>query len=72
MSEETDHGVESIVVDDEHRNVGGSVSKNQEQGSAVSRCSPVLDHYAVLTTGNEVPGGFDLGSGVRENESVPV
>ena len=35
-------------------------------------CSPVLDHYVVLTTGNELPGGFDLGSRVRENESIPV
>ena len=38
----------------------------------MSGCSPVLDHSAVLTTGNELPGGFDLSSRVRENESVPV
>ena len=50
----------------------GSVIKSQEQGSPVSGCSSVLHHYTVLTTGNGLPGGFDLGSGVRENKSIPV
>ena len=38
----------------------------------MSGCSPVLDHDAVLTTANELPGGFDLDNWVRKNESVPV
>ena len=38
----------------------------------MSGCSPVLDHSAVLTTGNELPGGFDLSGGATKDESVPV
>ena len=61
-----------MVVEEEHRSDWGSVIKSQEQGSPVFGCSPVLDCYAVLTTDNELPGGFDLGNGVWENEAVPV
>ena len=35
-------------------------------------CLPVLDHSVVLTTGNELPGGLDLGGGARKDESILV
>ena len=68
MSEAEDQGVKSVVVEDEHMNDGGNVTESQEQGGPVSGCSPVLDHSAVLTTGNEITGGFDLSSKVRKLE----
>ena len=72
MSEEADQGVKLVVVEDESKSDGGGVIQNQEQGGPVPGCSPVLDHSAVLTTGNELAGRFDLSSRVRKNESVPV
>ena len=62
MSEEADQGVKSAVVQVDHRSDGGSVTENQEQVGLVSGCSPVLHHSQALTTGNELPGGFDLSS----------
>ena len=58
MSEEADKGAKSVVVEDEHRSDGG-VSLKVRKGGPVSGCSPVRDHSAVLTTGNELPGWFD-------------
>ena len=72
MIEEADQCLKSVVVDYEHRSDGGSVNQNQEQGGPVSGCSSVLDHFTVLTTGNELPGRFDLSIGARKNELIPV
>ena len=68
MSEETDQGVKSIVVGDGHRSDWVKCYSKPETGGPASGCSPILDHSAVVTTGNELSGGFDLGSGVRQNE----
>ena len=62
MSEEADYGVGSVGVEDECRNV----IEIQEQGG------PVLNHSAVLMTGDELPGGFKQVSEVRENNTVPM
>ena len=45
-----------------------SVIQNQEQGGPVSGCSLVLDHPALLTTGNEFSSRSDLSSGGKKNE----
>ena len=37
----------------------------------MSGCSPKLDCHKFSTTGDELPGGLDLGREVRESESVP-
>ena len=50
----------------------GKCHSKSGMGGPVTGCSPVLDHSAVLTTGNELPGGFDLSSGARKDESIPV
>ena len=62
MSEEASHGVGSVVVDDEHRSDGGNIIESQEQGGHI------LNHSAVLITGNELPGGFNWVSEVGEDE----
>ena len=36
MSEEADKGFKLVVVEDEHRSVGGSVIQNQEQEDPIS------------------------------------
>ena len=48
--------------------MGEVLFKARNRGPA-SGYSPISDHSAVVLTGNELPGGFDLGSGVRPNES---
>ena len=60
MSEETDHGVGSMVLDDEHRSDGGNVIETQGQRGSV------LNHSAVMMTGDKLPGGFKQVSEVRE------
>ena len=66
MSEEAGHGVGSIAMEDEHRSDGGNVIESQEQRG------PVLNHSAVIITGNELPGGFKGVSEVGEDETAPM
>ena len=66
MSEETSHGVGSVVVDEEHR----SDEENVIESQALE--IPVLNHSAVIKTGNELPSGFKQVSEVREDETVPM
>ena len=40
MSEETNHGVMSIVMEEEYKDSEGCATKNDEQGSPVSGCPP--------------------------------
>ena len=56
----------SVVVDNEYRSDGGNVIESQEQGSYI------LNHSAVLITGNELPGGFSWVSEVGEDEPASV
>ena len=73
MSEETNHVVKSVVVMEEEYEKGeGCGTKSHKQGNPVSECPPNLDYHEFLTTGNELPYGFDLSGGVRESESVLV
>ena len=64
MNEEASHGVALVVVDDEHRNDGGISLKLRNKGN-------ILNHSAVIITGNELPGGFKWVSEVGEDETVP-
>ena len=65
MSEETDHGVGSMVMGDEHKSDGRSVTETQGQRG------PALDHSTVMMTGDKLPGGSKQVSEAGENEAVP-
>ena len=67
MSEEADNSVGwSVVMEDEHRSDGGGVIEVQGQKG------PVLNHSAVMMTGDELPGGSKLVSEVGEDETIPM
>ena len=53
----------------EHKSGEGCATKSCKQGSPVARCFPKSDGHESLTTGNVLPGVFNL---VRESESIPV
>ena len=72
MSEETNHGVKSVVKDGDYKDGEGCATKSHEQGSPVSGCPLELECHKSSTTGTKLPGGFDLGREVRESESVTV
>ena len=62
---EADHGVGSVVIEDEHRSDGGNVTEIQEQGD------PDLNHSAVIITGNELPGGLKWIGETLPMEDIP-
>ena len=66
MSGETDHGVGSKVMEDEHKSDEGSVIETQGQRD------PILNHSAVMVTDDELPCGSKQVSEAGENETVPM
>ena len=66
MSEEADHGVGPIVMEDECRSDRRNVIEIQEKGGTV------LNHSAVMITGNKLAGGFKWVSEVEEGETLPI
>ena len=64
MSEEIKHGIESAVMENEHKSGEGCATKSHEKGSPVVGCFPKLDGHESLTTGNELPCRSNL---VRES-----
>ena len=43
MSEETNHGLKPVVIEEEYKNGEGCATKSDEQGNPVSECAPKLD-----------------------------
>ena len=60
MSEETNHGIEPVVMDNEHGSSEGCATNSRDKVNPVAGCFPKLDGHESLTTSNELPGGSNL------------
>ena len=69
MSEETNQGVESAVLENGYKSGERCATKSHEKGSLVVGCFPKMEGHESSTTGNELSDGFNL---CRERESIPV